>query len=89
MDIPFSSSYILTERYVFLKYFEIFESVFEQEKVKSSSLSTVVTELKQWSVLSLYVQSLVMLCLQLLWELELELHRIAKYRLKATLVILN
>lgn len=60
-----------------------------RKKVKFSSLSAVVTELKQWSALSLYVQSLVMLCLQLLWELELELHRIVKYRLKATLLILN
>lgn len=32
MDIPFSSLYILIERYVFLKHFEIFENVFEQEK---------------------------------------------------------
>lgn len=47
MDIPVISLYILSERYVFLKHFKIFENVFEQENIKSGSFSAVVTEWKQ------------------------------------------
>lgn len=63
MDISVNSWYILIEKHVFLKHFKIFENVFKQgKKVKSSILSAVVTELKHWSILSLYIQNLVMLC---------------------------